>query len=556
MHYKVLFPALCHYPHSILGSPTHYLYRNSPSSESFTSEAKSTAEESLSLYPSFDPSRMQVHVFHDKVLMNGDSAVVCKAQFLHLPCAAKYIHPKLAEGGYSWQLDCFENGCRILENCRHPNIITYLGVHRHDSLGVPVLLMELMDHNLKEFLERAEASLPLHVQLNICHDIAQGLEYLHAKDIIHGNLTATNVLVRDGTAKISGVMSLQENTPDGELSLCPGAPESLPLRSFSFSDYDEVIDCFSFGVLALHIATRETPKPRPLALQSSQSSEIERYERSLNEIKSTHPLNAIIIKCLNDEAKKRPSAAKLCRDLSDMKTSPEYRSSLEAERVTTTLMGLQIEHLQKEICEQNDEKEALKNTLTTAQTELREQEEALCELSHLQQQTEGELQKARVNTEQMERLSHEKEVLTNQLQEKQAELQQQSEKFHEQSRLREQAERELRVDKDKKENLIKMLTLHNNDLEEKIAAASRDVEQYRYELSEERKKCSTELKKVVAEKEKMCRDLQSEQGKTGTMEHKITKLKAARDDYKVKFEASDKTCAELYSQLQDQEARH
>jgi serine/threonine protein kinase len=134
---------------------------------------------------------MQVH--HDKVLMNGDSAVVCKAQFLNLPCAAKYIHPKLVESSW-WQAENFKKGCKILQDCRHPNIVTFLGIYSDLMLKQPILFMELMDKSLK-FLDEMKV-VPLHLQVDICIDVAQGLEYLHAKNIIHGNLTATNVLVK------------------------------------------------------------------------------------------------------------------------------------------------------------------------------------------------------------------------------------------------------------------------------------------------------------------------------------------------------------------------
>ena len=199
---------------------------------------------SFEAFPPIDPSR--IHIFHDKVLMNGDSAVVCKAQFLNLPCAAKYIHHKLVETS-SWQMEMFNEVCKILQSCRHPNIVTTLGIHSDNRLKQPILLMELMDQSLKELLDHRKLDLPLYFQLDICSDVAQGLDYLHAKDIIHGNLTSANVLVKGGRAKIGGLMPLQVITPDGELSLCPGAPESMPRCSFSCADYDEAIDCFSFG---------------------------------------------------------------------------------------------------------------------------------------------------------------------------------------------------------------------------------------------------------------------------------------------------------------------
>ena len=121
----------------------------------------------------------------------------------------------------------------------------------------------------------------------------------------------------------------------------------------------------------IHIATRERPKPHSLILQSSQGSEIERYERRK---KSAHSLHSIIIKCLNDEPKKRPSAAKLCRDLSDMRVSSECQ---EADRATHSLTN-GLTDKQKEICEQNEEKEAIKNELTGKEVELQQQEERYC----------------------------------------------------------------------------------------------------------------------------------------------------------------------------------
>ena len=306
--------------------------------------------------PHVDPSR--IHIHHDKVLMNGDSTVVCKAQFLNLPCAAKYLHHKLVETS-SWQMENFKKGCKILQDCRHPNIVAFLGIHSDNRLTQPILLMELMDQSLKEFLDHKKFDVPLYLQLDICTDVAQGLEYLHAQDIIHGNLTATNVLVKRGRAKICGLMTLQPiNTPDGERSLCPGAPESMPRRSFSCADYDEAIDCFSFGVLGIHIATRELPKPHS---HVRELTEVERYKASLQKVEEEkHPLYPLIIKCFNDKDSFRPSATKLCQDLDNMIKSSAYRNSQSAEHISTELVGLQIEYFQDRLSEKTEENKVLK----------------------------------------------------------------------------------------------------------------------------------------------------------------------------------------------------
>ena len=340
-------------------------FRSICSSVSISSESSRPSEIDGGAFPPIDPSR--VHIYHNKVVMNGENTVVCKAHYLNLPCAAKYVHQKLAELS-TWQLDNFKKGCRILKACRHPNIVTYLGIHSDNRLGRPILLMELMDQSLRQLMEHSKVNLPLYLQLDLCSDVARGLEYLHAKDIIHGNLTATNVLVKEGRAKICGAMSLQLRTTNGELSLCPGAPGSMPRRSFSHSDYDEAIDCFSFGVLGIHVATRELPKPRTQL--HDECSEVERYEESLHKVPEGHLLLPLILKCLNDEGHQRPSAAKLCEELLDMIKTSAYRNSQAAEHISTELVSLQIEYMQDRLHEKTAEVVALQKELKCRQAEL------------------------------------------------------------------------------------------------------------------------------------------------------------------------------------------
>ena len=417
--------------------------------------------------------------------MNGDNAVVCKAQFLHLPCAAKYVHRKLTESS-TWQMTKFLRGCKILERCRHPNIVAFLGTYHDDSQVAPILLMELMDQSLKEFLDRARLPVPQYLQFDFCNDIAQGMDYLHAKKIIHGDLTATNVLVQGGRAKICGVMSLQHNVPGAELEQCPGASECLPLQVLTSSDYDEKIDCFSFGVLTIHIATQQTPRPRPLALQSNKTtSEVERYKSSLEMVNDMHPLRQIIIECLSNEPDKRPSAAKLCSQLSEMKSSSDHRNSLKTNQISSEVLSLQIKQMQEE----NDRKsEELRN--------------------ELQQQRE--------------------EVMQHQ-----------------------QAQEKLKKAIEEKQNMITMLTLSNKDLDkkaddfekkaeaasEKLAKTRKEVEEYKRQFEDN----CTEMKNVKT-------NLKKEREKIETMESKIRELKSAKDDYKEKFEESDRNYARLLSQ--------
>ena len=58
--------------------------------------------------------------------------------------------------------------------------------------------MELLDTSLHDYLEseaKASRTIPMAVKLSILLDISKGLVFLHSMDIVHRDLTATNVLL-------------------------------------------------------------------------------------------------------------------------------------------------------------------------------------------------------------------------------------------------------------------------------------------------------------------------------------------------------------------------
>ena len=57
--------------------------------------------------------------------------------------------------------------------------------------------MKLMDdiYSLTHFLECSTQPIPYHIQVNICHDVALALSFLHSHYIIHRDLSSNNVLL-------------------------------------------------------------------------------------------------------------------------------------------------------------------------------------------------------------------------------------------------------------------------------------------------------------------------------------------------------------------------
>ena len=168
-----------------------------------------------------------VEIHNEETLGVGSYGKVCKAK---LPCAAKVLHDTMfgtTDPGNNKFVKRFEQECFLLKGIKHPNIVQFLDTFRDPHSQRLVLLMELMDESLTKFLERSTGPLPYHTQLNICHDVALALAYLHSNDIIHRDLSSNNVLLigESNRAKVTdfGMSRLEDMNPRmTPLTMCPG----------------------------------------------------------------------------------------------------------------------------------------------------------------------------------------------------------------------------------------------------------------------------------------------------------------------------------------------
>ena len=140
----------------------------------------------------------------------------------------------------------FEQECQFLNTIRHPNVVQYLGMYTDPDTGLPVLLMELMDDSLTHFLEAATQQIPYHIQVNISHDMAMALTFLHTNGIVHRDLSSNNVLlISNVRAKVTdfGMAKLGDINPRATFTMCPGADVYMPPEAIQDQPaYSEKID--------------------------------------------------------------------------------------------------------------------------------------------------------------------------------------------------------------------------------------------------------------------------------------------------------------------------
>ncbi|CAE6486712.1 unnamed protein product, partial [Rhizoctonia solani] len=98
----------------------------------------------------------------------------------------------------------------VWSKCKHPNVLELIGVtHHRDQVAMVSPWMDNGD--LRAFL-RLYPNVDRH---DLCVQIADGVAYLHAEKIVHGDIKGANVLIsQDGEAKITdfGTSALKEYT--------------------------------------------------------------------------------------------------------------------------------------------------------------------------------------------------------------------------------------------------------------------------------------------------------------------------------------------------------
>src|SRR5262249_51938070 len=127
----------------------------------------------------------------------GASAMVLKARRPGFDdvVAVKILFPGLFA---KEQIEQFTNDARAMSEIRHPNLVAVYD-HGLTERGQPFVVMEhIPGEALSERIGR-ERQLSLAAALDILIQVCDGLQEAHDQGIVHGDLKAENVLVKDKT---------------------------------------------------------------------------------------------------------------------------------------------------------------------------------------------------------------------------------------------------------------------------------------------------------------------------------------------------------------------
>ncbi|RIB25072.1 kinase-like domain-containing protein [Gigaspora rosea] len=83
----------------------------------------------------------------------------------------------------------FNREVEILRNAQgHPNIITFYSIIKDPSNEHYFMVLQYADKDLRDYLSENFKSLQLIDKFRMAEEMAQGLLFLHTKNIVHGDL--------------------------------------------------------------------------------------------------------------------------------------------------------------------------------------------------------------------------------------------------------------------------------------------------------------------------------------------------------------------------------
>ena len=263
-------------------------------------------------------------MIQQELLGSGRYGEVYKINYSNKPYAGKIIYKKLLPGHLHPSVDDInkfieeiEDFSAILVTHQHPNIEQFHSVVQLTPDSPPILLTELLNENLNNYTARMKGKLPVHVQLDLCHDMAKGLQFLHTAGLVHNNLHGANVLIsQDGRAKIADYVCPLVDSLNEKVTFQHTVYTSPELIK-NIHVYSKQSDVYSLGVLCLQVATQSPPMPK----DNAELSEVQRFKDQLDEI-TTNPLLPLTIQCLGITVA-RPNIDKVCAKIATAKESPQ-----------------------------------------------------------------------------------------------------------------------------------------------------------------------------------------------------------------------------------------
>uniref|UniRef100_A0A8C9XKX8 non-specific serine/threonine protein kinase n=1 Tax=Sander lucioperca TaxID=283035 RepID=A0A8C9XKX8_SANLU len=212
------------------------------------------------------------------------------------------------------QLQAFKNEMQVLRKTRHVNILLFMGYMTKPNFAIITQWCE--GSSLYRHLHVTETKFDTMRRIDVARQTAQGMDYLHAKNIIHRDLKSNNIFLHEGwtvkigdfglaTVKSRWSGSQQVEQPSG--SILWMAPEVIRMQDSN--PYTFQSDVYGYGVVLYELMSGTLP----YSIINNRDQIIFMVGRGylspdLSKLSSTSPksMKRLIIDCLKFKRDERP----------------------------------------------------------------------------------------------------------------------------------------------------------------------------------------------------------------------------------------------------------
>ncbi|XP_071630240.1 serine/threonine-protein kinase A-Raf [Temnothorax longispinosus] len=315
--------------------------------------------------------------FEDEI-GEGTYGTVYKADW-HGPVAIKKLKIKVPT---QEQIEMFRNEVNVLRKVRHQRILSFMGCICKPYLAIITQLCE--GQSLYQRLHVEEDPIEMITIVIICRQTSEGMDYLHARNILHRDLKSRNIFFHNGLhVKIGdfglavmrsnkkqpdtnddvddddhndddntkGVKKKEKDIKDHEKQLAGSipwmAPEVLRMRE-NENPYSFQSDVYSFGIVMYELFARDIPYVGIGAQIQCIIYNVGRgcLSPNLTKLRSDTPkkLKDLLIQCIAFEREKRPLfPCILRRTYAAFKFTPKIRRTTSLPSKTDELADTYIE---------------------------------------------------------------------------------------------------------------------------------------------------------------------------------------------------------------------
>lgn len=153
----------------------------------------------------------------------------------------------------------FHRDAKIAASLQHPNVVTIHQIGRQN--GYDFIIMEYIEDTLEKRLSHT-GKVDVGTGIKIVKDLCRALEYAHSKNVIHRDISASNVLLKKSGEAVLADFGIARHltderlTPTGEIL---GKFQYMSPEQFKGRKVDYLSDIYSLGVLMYRMFTGYFP---------------------------------------------------------------------------------------------------------------------------------------------------------------------------------------------------------------------------------------------------------------------------------------------------------